>query len=108
MTQDINKEYIKNLIISGLEGKKINKQESKELEKAILNFNQSEWRNFKIIGKEAVKEFIDKKIDESSQIPSNWHNELKNFLHSVVDFSASLVSEEIIIESVRLEREKIP
>jgi len=42
MTQDVNKEYIKNLIISGLEGKKINKQESKELEKAILNFNQTE------------------------------------------------------------------
>jgi len=43
MTQDItNKEYIKNLIISGLEGKKINQQESKELEQALLNFSQTE------------------------------------------------------------------
>jgi hypothetical protein len=43
MTRNItNKEYIKNLIISGLEGEKINKQESEELEKVVLNFNQAE------------------------------------------------------------------
>jgi hypothetical protein len=38
----INKEYIKNLIINGLEGKKINRKESQELEKAVLDFNRVE------------------------------------------------------------------
>ena len=32
----LSKRYIKNLIINGLEGKKINTEESEELEKVVL------------------------------------------------------------------------
>ena len=47
MTQDItNKEYLRNIIISGLEGQKINQKinekESEELIKTVSNFNQTE------------------------------------------------------------------
>lgn len=43
MTRDItNKEYLRNIIISGLEGKKINQKESEELIKIATNLSPTE------------------------------------------------------------------
>ncbi|CFW93126.1 protein of unknown function [endosymbiont DhMRE of Dentiscutata heterogama] len=110
MTQEItNKEYLRNIIISGLEGKKINERESEELIKTISNLNQTEWRNFKIVSKEILKEWIDEKITTTGQIiPSNLQNEMKNLLHAYVDLVAAVFSQEILQESVRLAKEKNP
>ncbi|KLL01776.1 MAG: hypothetical protein MRERC_1c009 [Mycoplasmataceae bacterium RC_NB112A] len=107
MSNIASKEYIKNLIVRSIKGEKISQEENAALEKEIFNFTATDWRNFKIVGKEVIKEGIDKYIDKSQDILTIWKSEWKNLAHAVVNFSSALLSEEFIVEAIRLEKEEV-
>ncbi|CAI2199273.1 13433_t:CDS:2, partial [Funneliformis geosporum] len=73
MSNITSKEYLKNLIVRGIKGEKIDQAENEALEREMANFT---------VGKEVAKEEVDKIIEASDK--------------------------EIIMESMRLEREKAP
>ena len=106
MSNLTSKEYIKKIVIKGLKGEKIDQQESAALEKEVANFTVADWRKVKIIAKEAIKEEVDKRIDNSQNIPAIWKSETKKLVQAVVNFVSAFASEELIIASIRLEREK--
>ena len=103
-----NKEYIKKLIIRSKKGE-ISQAESKEIQNNLANLSKEEWKGLKIIFKEIVKEKLDKKLDKlpENYLPGEWKNEVKNFLHSLVNFGFALVNEEMLYEAAQLAKGEI-
>ena len=100
-------EYIREIIWKSFKGHKISKKESQKLEQAMLSFDQKDWRNFKIILKQSVKELLEQELEKLA-IPEQWKSEYKIFFQALANFLDALFSEELITEAVNCEKLKIP
>lgn len=106
MSNITNKEYLKKYITKAINGE-IKTSDIQAVRNVLMNYSREEWKELIATGKELAAEAIEEEATKSKKIPETWKKPLKDLLNSMINLTLVVVNEEVLYQSMRIEKEGV-